>query len=83
MGLNHLQSDPQLFLCRLKDDFVINSTHVDDFLIISRNSNNTHATLDALRQTYPLTTKDDPTTHLGLHIKHEFERSDFRSDCLY
>ena len=62
MGFNRLQSDPQLYLRRLEDDFVIIFTHVDDLFIISRNNNNIHATLDALRQTYQLTTKDDPNT---------------------
>ena len=55
MGFNRLQSDPQLYRRRLEDDFVIISTHVDLF-IISRDSKNIHATLDALHQTYQLTT---------------------------
>jgi len=75
MGFARLQSDPQLYLRKLPDDdFVIISTHVDDLFIISRDNKHIHATLESLSRSYKLTTKNDPTSHLGLHITHDRER---------
>ena len=81
MGFHRLQSDPQLYLKRISpDDFVIISTHVDELFLISRQTVNIQATLDALRRTYQLTTKDDPTSHLGLHIAHDRVRGTMTLD---
>ena len=69
MGFTRLQSDPQLYMRKLPDDdFVIISTPVDDLFIISRDNNHIHATLESLSRTYQLTTKNDPTSHLGLTV---------------
>ena len=74
MVFTRLQSDPQLHFRKLQDDVVIISTHVDDLFIISHDNKHIHATLESLGQTYKLTTRDDFTSHLGLHITHERER---------
>ena len=75
MGFHRLQSDPQLYLKRIDpDDFIIISTHVDDLFIISRQNGNIQDTLNTLRNTYQLTTMDDPTFHLGLHIAHNRDK---------
>ena len=75
MGFHRLQSDPQLYLKRIDpDDFIIISTHVDDLFIISQQTSNIQDTLNTLRNTYQLTTIDDPTSHLGLHIAHDRDK---------
>jgi len=75
MGFHRLHSDPQLYLKRIDpDDFIIISTHVDDLFIISRQNGNIQDTLNTLRNTYQLTTMDDPTSHLGLHIAHDRDK---------
>ena len=66
MGFHRLQSDPQLYLKRIyPNDFIIISTHVDDLFIISRQTSNIQDTLNTLRNTYHLTTIDDPTPILA------------------
>lgn len=75
LGFNQSSADASLFILRKSSDLIFIHMHVDDGFVISTCNALVEEFKGGLQKTYEYKWREDPSSHLGIHLTYNEDRS--------